>query len=378
MRFTTDDETHHPESVQMTHVFGVVMAGGVGTRFWPRSRERNPKQALEIIGKGTMIQNTVGRLAQKVPARDIFVITNRLQHGLLAKQLPSVSDDHILDEPVGRNTAPCIGLAALHIRRIAPEGVMVVLPADHIIGNDKEFLRILEVAATTAAESRSLLTIGIQPTHPETGYGYIQVFTEPGKHNPYHDRGVLKVKTFAEKPNMQTAEQFLASGDFLWNSGMFAWRADVILEEIRRCLPELHTELMKIDQTIGTPYYQPTVEMAYGLMRGISIDYGVMEKAEQVYCIPGDFGWSDIGSWDEVCRQSGKDSSGNTITGKVIQKDTRNSYIYSPDKVVATIGVEDLIIVNTDDALLICKRGQSQDVKEISDYLKRKQMHEYL
>jgi len=222
------------------------------------------------------------------------------------------------------------------------------------------------------------LTIGIQPTHPETGYGYIQVFTEPGKHNPYHDRGVLKVKTFAEKPNMQTAEQFLASGDFLWNSGMFAWRADVILEEIRRCLPELHTELMKIDQTIGTPYYQPTVEMAYGLMRGISIDYGVMEKAEQVYCIPGDFGWSDIGSWDEVCRQSGKDSSGNTITGKVIQKDTRNSYIYSPDKVVATIGVEDLIIVNTDDALLICKRGQSQDVKEISDYLKRKQMHEYL
>ena len=362
----------------MTQVFGVVMAGGVGTRFWPRSRERNPKQALEILGKGTMIQNTAGRLAQRVPARDIFVITNRLQHALIAKQLPSVSDDHILDEPVGRNTAPCIGLAALHIRRIAPEGVMIVLPADHIIGNDKEFLRLLDVAAATAAESRSLLTIGIQPTHPETGYGYIQVFTEPGKHNPYHDRGVLKVKTFAEKPNMQTAEQFIASGDFLWNSGMFAWRADVILEEIRRCLPELHTELMKIDQTIGTPYYQPTVEMAYGLMRGISIDYGVMEKAEKVYCIPGDFGWSDIGSWDEVYRQSGKDSSGNTITGKVIQKDTRNSYIYSPDKVVATIGVEDLIIVNTDDALLICKRGQSQDVKEIADYLKRKQMHEYL
>jgi mannose-1-phosphate guanylyltransferase len=362
----------------MTQLFGVVMAGGVGTRFWPRSRERNPKQALEIIGKGTMIQNTAARLARKVPAQDMFVITNRLQHGLLAKQLPFIKDDHILDEPVGRNTAPCIGLAALHIRRIAPDGVMIVLPADHIIKNEAEFLRILDVAVTTAAESRALLTIGIQPTHPETGYGYIQVFTEQGPHNPYHDRNVLKVKTFAEKPNMQTAAQFLSSGDFLWNSGMFVWRADVILEEIRRCLPELHTELMKIDQTIGTPYYQHTVDMAYGLIRGISIDYGVMEKAEKVFCIPGDFGWSDIGSWDEVFRQSGKDSSGNTVTGKVIQKDTKNCYIYSPDKVVATIGVEDLIIVNTDDALLICKRGESQEVKEVADYLKRKQMNEYL
>ncbi len=362
----------------MTQVFGVVMAGGVGTRFWPRSRERSPKQALEILGKGTMIQNTAGRLAQKVPAQDIFVITNRLQHALMTKQLPFVREEHILDEPIGRNTAPCIGLAALHIRRRAPEGVMIVLPADHVIGNDKEFLRLLDVAVGAAADSRSLLTIGIHPTHPETGYGYIQVFTEPGPHNPHHGRGVLKVKSFAEKPNQQTAEQFIASGDFLWNSGMFVWRVDVILEEIRRCLPDLHTELMKIDQTIGTPYYQPTIEMAYGLMRGISIDYGVMEKAEQVYCIPGDFGWSDIGSWDEVYRQSGKDSSGNTVTGKVIQKDTKNSYIYSPDKVVATIGVEDLIIVNTDDALLVCKRGRSQDVKDVADYLKRKQMNEYL
>jgi mannose-1-phosphate guanylyltransferase len=362
----------------MTRVFGVVMAGGVGTRFWPRSRERNPKQAIEIFGKGTMIQNTTGRLAKKVQAQDIFVITNRLQHSLLVKQLPFISEQNILDEPVGRNTAPCIGLAALHIQRVAPDGVMIVLPADHVIGDDKEFLRILDLAVATAAESRSLLTIGIHPTHPETGYGYIQVFTEPGPHNPYHDRGVLKVKTFAEKPNPQTAAQFIASGDFLWNSGMFVWRADVILEEIRRCLPDLHTELMKIDQTIGTPYYQPTVDMAYGLIRGISIDYGVMEKAQQVYCIPGDFGWSDIGSWDEVYRQSGKDASGNTITGKVIQKDTKSSYIYSPDKVVATIGVEDLIIVNTDDALLVCKRGRSQDVKEIADFLKRKQMHEYL
>jgi mannose-1-phosphate guanylyltransferase len=186
------------------------------------------------------------------------------------------------------------------------------------------------------------------------------------------------VKTFAEKPNLQIAERFLASGDFLWNSGMFVWKVSSILEEIERQLPDLYCELEKIDKTIGTPQYQATLEMVYGLIRNISIDYGVMEKAAEVYVIPGSFGWNDLGSWDEVSRFSGKDDSGNTITGKVIQKDTKNTYIYSPGKVVATIGVEDLIIVNTDDALLICRKGRSQDVKEISDYLKRKQMTEYL
>jgi mannose-1-phosphate guanylyltransferase len=362
----------------MGKVFGVVMAGGVGTRFWPRSRERSPKQLLEIVGKGTMIENTVARLSRKVAPNDIFIITNKVQRSLVIKQLPSVAERNILDEPVGRNTAPCIGLAALHIRRIDPDAVMVVIPADHTIQNNEEFMRILEVAAKTADESRSLLTIGIHPTHPETGYGYIQIFTDEGDHNPYISRGVHKVKTFAEKPNLQTAERFLESGDFLWNSGMFVWRADVILEEIHRCLPELHMELMKIDHAIDTPHYQATLEMAYGLMRGISIDYGVMEKSDRVYVIPAEFGWNDLGSWDEVYRVAGKDSSGNTITGTVIHKNTKNSYIYSPGKVVATIGVEDLIIVNTDDALLICRRGQSQDVKEVSDYLRRKQMNEYL
>ncbi len=362
----------------MTNVFGVIMAGGVGTRFWPRSRERTPKQALEIVGKETMIQSTAARLKQRISPENLYVITNRTQRSLLAKQLPYVPEENILDEPVGRNTAPCIGLAALHIRRMDPSAVMIVVPADHVIQNDEAFLRVLEVAVETAAESGSLLTIGIQPRHPETGYGYIQIYTEESPHNPYASRGVMKVKTFAEKPNIQTAQRFLESGDFLWNSGMFVWRADAILSEIERLLPELHAELAKIDQAIGSPDYPSAVDMAYGIIRSISIDYGVMEKSDRVFCIPGDFGWSDIGSWDEVYRISGKDSGGNTITGTVIQKDTHNSFIYSPDKVVATIGIDDLIIVNTDDALLICKRGQSQDVKEIADYLKRKQMNEYL
>ena len=354
------------------------MAGGVGTRFWPRSREKSPKQLLEIVGKGTMIQSTVQRLEPLVDPHRTFVITNRVQRALLQKQLSQVPAENILDEPVGRNTAPCIGLAALHIRRIDPEGVMVVLPADHVIENIEEFHRVLMVAAETASESGGLLTIGIQPTHPETGYGYIQVHTEESTSNPYFARGVRRVKTFAEKPNLQTAEKFLASGDFLWNSGMFVWRADAILREIENCLPDLYKELLKIDQTVDTPQYQATLELVYGLIRGISIDYGVMEKARDVYVIPANLGWNDLGSWDEVARLTGKDSGGNSITGTVIQRDMKSCYVFSPTKVVGVIGVEDLIIVNTDDALLICKKGRSQDVKEVVDYLKRKQMNEYL
>lgn len=362
----------------MNKVCAVIMAGGVGTRFWPRSREKSPKQLLEILGKGTMIQNTVKRLEGFIDPRDIYIVTNKVQKGLVMKQLPQIKEKNIIVEPVGRNTAPCIGLAALHVRRVDPKAVMLVLPADHLISEAAEFQRIIELASATARDAGSLLTIGITPTHPETGYGYIQMFNEAGPNNPFFDRGVFRVKTFAEKPNINAAERFLKSGDFLWNSGMFVWRADVILDKIERCLPDLHLELMKIDGAIETPGYQQTLDMVYGLIRGISIDYGVMEKAEEVFVIPGEIGWNDIGSWDEVYRMSGKDENGNSITGKVIQKDTNNTLIYSNSRVVATIGVDDMIIVDTDDALLICRKGRSQEVKDVADYLKRKQMNEYL
>ena len=362
----------------MARVCAVIMAGGVGTRFWPRSREKSAKQFLEITGRETMIQNTVRRLENFVGIADTFVVTNKVQKALVARQLPALPDANIIVEPVGRNTAPCIGLAALHVRRMDPDAVMVVLPADHLILDTDEFRRVLRLAIDTARASGSLITIGIKPTHPETGYGYIQFVNEPGEGNPYYDRGVLKVKTFAEKPNLQTAVRFLESGDFLWNSGMFVWRVDAILREIGRCLPDLDAELRKVDETIGTGQYAPTLERVFGLIRGISIDYGVMERAETVYVIPGDFGWNDVGSWDEVYRVAGKDDRGNSITGKVIQRDTANCLVWSPEKLVATVGVEDLIIINTEDSLLICRRGHSQDVKEIVDHLRRKQMNEYL
>lgn len=362
----------------MPRVCAVIMAGGVGTRFWPRSREKSPKQFLEIIGKKTMIQTTVERLDKFVRIQDIFVVTNKTQQALVKKQIPELPEENIITEPVGRNTAPCIGLAAMHVLNLDPDAVMVVLPSDHLIQKVDEFQRVLSVAVETAYKSSSLLTIGITPTHPETGYGYIQMFDEKGDHNPYFDKGVLKVKTFAEKPNLATAEKFLKSGDFLWNSGMFVWRADAILNQMQTCLPDMFAELAKIRQVLGTPQYQSTLDKVYGLIRGISIDYGVMEKAEAVYVIPGDFGWNDVGSWREVLKVSGKDDNGNSINGKVISRDAKNCLVYSPDKLVAVIGAEDLVIINTDDAILVCKSNRSQDVKEIADYLRRKQMNEYL
>ena len=346
-------------------LYAVIMAGGVGSRFWPRSRERTPKQVLEIVGSGTMIQNTVKRIESLVPIENVCIVTNRLQKELIAKQLPKIPDENILVEPVGRNTAPCIGLAAQWVFHKDPHAVMVVLPADHIIQNEKEFLIVLRRAIRAAEENEALVTIGIKPTHPETGFGYIQ-FDDSDDQNINVSEGIYRVKTFAEKPNIETAEKFLKSGDFVWNSGMFIWRASVILDEIERLLPELDVQLKKIASTVGTPQFNHAIEVAYGVLRGVSIDYGVMEKAKNVYVAKGDFGWSDVGSWDEVIRLTPVNGDGNTMRGNVIVK------------MIAIVGAEDLIVISTDDAILICKKGHSQDVKEIVDYLRRKLMNDFL
>lgn len=359
-------------------VYAVIMAGGVGSRFWPQSREKNPKQLLEIVGEGTMIQNTVRRLHGYVEEKNIFIVTNRLQKNAIIKQLPTLPVENIIVEPVGRNTAPCIGLAGLFIHRLDPKGIMVVLPADHIIGDVKEFIRVLRVSSEVAHITSGLVTIGIQPTRPETGYGYIQVKDKSKESQPVNIDGVFEVKTFAEKPNLATAQKFLESGDFYWNSGMFIWRVDVILNEIQRSLPELHSQLMDLQPSIGTTLFDQNLETTYGLIRGISIDYGVMEKAGRVYAVKGDFGWNDLGSWDEVSRISPKDEDGNFTHGSVIVVNSKNTYVHTTEKIVAAVGVEDLIIINTPDALLICKKGESQNVKEVVDYLRRKQMTEYL
>lgn len=362
----------------MSNIYAVIMAGGVGSRFWPKSRERSPKQFLEIVGSGSMIQNTLARIQALVPAANTFVVTNRMQEELTYKQLPKLPKENILIEPVGRNTAPCIGLAATLVHTLDPKGIMIVLPADHVIRNVDEFLRVLGEAVKVADESDSLITIGIKPSRPETGYGYIQFDEELQTGNPYKDRGILRVKTFAEKPNLETAERFLQSGDFLWNSGMFVWKAQSILKEIEVHLPDLHLQLKTLTQKPGTQEFRNALEQAYGLIRSISIDYGVMEKAGNVFVAKGDFGWSDVGSWDEVVRLATADNDQNCIRGVVIARNSKNNYIDAGEKTVAVVGVEDLIVVTTEDAVLVCKKGQSQDVKEIVDYMRRKQMNDKL
>ncbi len=362
----------------MSKTYAVIMAGGVGTRFWPRSRERSPKQFLEILGGGTMIENTLSRLQPLVDPNNMYVVTNRMQAEMVRHLVPGMPVSNVLAEPIGRNTAAAVGLSALWINRVDPDGVMVVSPADHIDQNTDEFLRILRLAVRVAEEKDALVTIGIKPTHPETGYGYIQSAEEEIDRNEFRSQGVYRVKTFAEKPNLETAEKFLQSGDFLWNSGIFAWKASVILREIELHLPDLHEQLLAIGKSIGSATYDQTLEHGYRIIRSLSVDYGIMEKAGNVFVVKGDFGWSDVGSWDEVVRLSPKDNAGNSIRGKTMLVDSKNNYVDAGNKIVAAIGVDDLIVISTDDSILICKKGRSQEVKEVVDFIRRKQMNEYL
>jgi mannose-1-phosphate guanylyltransferase len=353
-------------------LFAIIMAGEIGSRFWPRSKEKTPKQLLKIFGTKTMIQDAVSRLDGIVKNENIFIITNKIQRDEIKRQLPELPSENILEEPFGRNTAACIGFASVIIEKKSKDGVTIILPADHIIQDKEEFQKVINNAVKFAYESKGLVTIGIKPTRPETGYGYIQIDDKNVSEN------IFKVLTFAEKPNYATAVRFIESGDFLWNSGMFIWRIDSILEEIKLYMPELYEGLEKIKKDFDTPLFENTVFNVYGLLRNISIDYGVMEKSKKVYLTKGEFSWSDVGSWEEVYQLSSKDNDGNAITGKVFIEKTNDSLIYSPDKFSAVIGVDNLIVINTKDALLICRRDQAQEVKKVVDYLRINKITEHL
>lgn len=346
------------------NIYAVIMAGGVGSRFWPRSTEKNPKQLLTIFGGNTMIQDTVERLDGIVEKEHIFIITNNIQKMKVVEQLPYIPEDNVIAEPFGKNTAPCIGLASVLIKRKDPDSVMVVLPADHLIKNTDDFQQTIKQAAEYAYNSNGLVTLGIRPDRPETGYGYIQF-----KEEEVADR-VHEVNTFAEKPNLDTAKRFIKAGDFLWNSGMFIWRTDVILAAIEEHMPELYDGLLKIEENIGRENFYEVLTNVYGQLTKISIDYGIMEKAKNVFVIPGDFGWSDVGSWETVYQLSDKDENGNAVSGDIYLSDTKNSYVFTEDKFTAVLGIEDVIIINNKDSLLICKRDMAQNVKQVVDYLK--------
>lgn len=357
-------------------VTAVIMAGGKGERFWPRSRKSLPKQFLSLTDDGkTMIQLTVERLKSLVEIEDVYIVTNKDYKSLVLDQIQGIPEENILLEPIAKNTAPCIGLAAMHIKKKYEDAVMLVLPSDHLIKYNEIYLDTLKEAIEVAKDDSNLITIGITPSYPETGYGYINFGRDEGdiKRN-----NVYRVKRFVEKPNLETAKEYLASGRYLWNSGMFVWKSSTIIDNFREFMPDIFEGLNKIYETIGTSEEELILEREFSKFQGESIDYGIMERAKNIYTIPGSFGWDDVGSWLSLGRINKTNDDGNVIKGNVITINSKNSIIQAQEKLVATIGIEDLIVVDTDDALLITNKDNTQDVKKVIENLKICNRYEYL
>lgn len=351
----------------------LIMAGGRGERFWPKSRKRMPKQFLSLTDDGkTMIQLTVERILPLVDLEDVYIATNRDYLPLVQEQLPELPAANILCEPVGRNTAPCIGLGAMHISRKYDDAVMFVLPSDHLIKYNTIFLNTLTDAAEIAEQGENLVTLGITPDYPETGYGYI-------KFNPEETLArAFAVDRFVEKPDLETAKTYLATEQYLWNSGMFIWKVSTILKNLEQYLPETYAGLLKIKNAIGTEEERSVLEREFEAFRSESIDYGIMEKAQHIYTLAGSFGWDDVGSWLAVERIRQSNEFGNVITGNAITVDTKNTVIEGGKKLIATVGVENLIVVDTEDALLICEKDSAGNIKKVLENLKICGRTEYL
>ncbi len=354
----------------------LIMAGGRGERFWPKSRKNLPKQFLSLTSDGkTMIQLTVERISPVVSLENIYISTNTSYKKLVMEQLPGIPEENILCEPVGRNTAPCIGLAAVHIRKKLGDAIMMVLPSDHLIKNNVMFLDVLRDAATAAEENTSLVSIGIAPSDPETGYGYIQFDSQNLKECTSR---AYKVVNFKEKPDLSTAKEYVASGDYLWNSGMFIWKVSSILSNMENLMPAMYDGLKKIENSIGTTDQEQVLESEFINFKSESIDYGIMEHAKDIYIIPGAFGWDDVGSWLALERINSTNEFGNVVNGNVISIDTKNSIIHGNEKLIATVGLKDIIIIDTEDALLICDKDSTQDIKKIIENLKICNRNEYI
>jgi mannose-1-phosphate guanylyltransferase len=354
----------------------VIMAGGKGERFWPRSRKSFPKQFLSLVDKSkTLIQQTAERILPFVDSEDIYVVTNKEYVGLCREQLPSIPAENILAEPVARNTAPCIGLAAVHIQKKYSDATMVVLASDHVIKYEKMFLNTLKHAIKVAQVNDNLLTIGITPSHPDTGYGYINFgIDDNGNSMP----GVYNVKKFVEKPDIHTAKEYLDSGMYLWNSGMFVWKCSTIMTNIKNLMPEMHDGLMRIERSIGSKDEESVLAREYADFQSVSIDYGVMERASNIYTIPGSFGWDDVGSWLALERINPTNDYGNIICGNVITIDSKNTIVQAKDKLIALVGVDEIIVIDTEDALLICNKDCTQNIKKVIENLKICNRNQYL
>ncbi len=363
-------------------IYALIMAGGIGSRFWPKSRVSHPKQFLRFINEKSLLQTTVDRIRPLVPVERILISTNSDYVDLVMKQIPDLPKKNIIGEPVAKNTAPCIAFASALIHHRDPDATLIVLPSDHFIQNDDAFLKDLQACVRFAGENGRLVTIGITPTRPETGYGYIQ-------YNDAHQISsdgdfAYPVKTFAEKPDMQTALKFLQSGDFLWNSGMFIWKTRDILNEIEQHLPVLYHQVEifagDLKKNKGK-IRKETLETVYNSCFSVSIDYGIMEKSENVIVVPSQFSWSDLGSWMAIYEllQDKTDENGNVLQSeRVFTVRSQNCYVESDSsKLIALVGLQGIGVIETEDALLLCKLDDSQHVKEVYDYLKGEIFNKY-
>ncbi len=350
-------------------IHAVIMAGGKGTRLWPQSRENMPKQLWEFFHQKSLLQDTVERIAPLIPPERVLVVTGENIYQQICEQLSDVPTRNIVLEPVGRNTAPCVGLAALYIDD--PDACMLVLPADHVIREREELTRLLNVAVEVASAGEHFVTFGIHPTAPETGFGYIQ---RGGQHRD----GVYAVRRFTEKPDADTAQMFLESGEYYWNSGMFIWKVSTLLRAIERFLPELHQGLMRIKAAIGTSDERRMIADVFAELKPVSIDYGIMEKAESTFVIPATFAWNDVGSWAALPEVWDTNHEGNTLKGNVVALESRNNIAYADDGLISLVGVNDLVVVKVRETVLVCHRDYAQKVKEMVDELQRRGLTQYL
>lgn len=355
-------------------VTALIMAGGKGERFWPRSRVNYPKQFIDIAGCGkTMIQLTADRIAPMVAAEDIYVATNEQYKETVAKQLPQLPEENILCEPAGRNTAPCIGLGAAYMLKKGEDSVMLVLAADHLIKYEDIFRDVLKEAVGIAEEADNIVTIGITPDCPETGYGYIKKDKTKVKGKAF------VVDCFVEKPDRETALSYLESGDYLWNSGMFVWKASTVMNSIRAYMPDIYSGLTAISESIGTAEESTVLKEEFTAMRSESVDYGIMEKAKDIYVLPGQFGWDDVGSWLAVERIKAADAAGNIFTGNVAAVAAQDCIIEAKEKLIAAVGLKGIVVVDTDDVTLIGAKEHIGDVKKLLEDIRgNEEKHRYL
>ncbi len=347
----------------------VIMAGGSGTRFWPASRQSLPKQLLALATDRPLLRMTFERLGDLVPVDRVWVVTTAETIEATRELLPELAPENILSEPIGRNTAACAGLAAHAVQHVDPDAVCIVLPADHVIGEETRFRAAMAVGAEFVSRKGGLLTFGVRPTRPETGYGYLELGLE---HSRRDEWSIHRLRKFVEKPDVEHARTYLDSGEYLWNAGIFAWRATTLLDEIRRQIPDLASGLDRIGKALGTAESDAVLSEVYPSLPATSLDFGIMEGAKQLWTLPVDFPWSDVGSWTALAEGLPGDATGNAARGRVQAIDADNNVLVSTGPVLSVVGIDNLVVVATPDAVLVVPKDQAQRVREVVDGLQEK------